>query len=116
MKSAGRKVFDIGGVVATTSGGTVARLTMASAVAVLVLSGSVRPVLAETDAALDDVTAAGLCTGAYPGTNGPDALSPCQWDMSVVNAGAANQVTVTVCWQGPKDARPRFHRVIGYVN
>jgi type IV pilus assembly protein PilV len=34
----------------------------------------------------------------------------------VVNAGAANQVIVTVCWQGPKDARPRFHRVIGYVN
>ncbi len=26
------------------------------------------------------------------------------------------QAIVTVCWQGPKDARPRFHRVIGYVN
>jgi hypothetical protein len=34
----------------------------------------------------------------------------------VVNAGASNQVIVTVCWQGPKDTRPRFHRVIGYVN
>jgi hypothetical protein len=34
----------------------------------------------------------------------------------VVNAGASNQVIITVCWQGPKDARPRFHRVIGYVN
>lgn len=36
----------------------------------------------------------------------------------VVNtaAGAGNQVSVTVCWQGPKDARPRFQRVIGYVN
>jgi type IV pilus assembly protein PilV len=34
----------------------------------------------------------------------------------VVNTGASNQVTVTICWQGPKDARPRFHRVIGYVN
>jgi type IV pilus assembly protein PilV len=34
----------------------------------------------------------------------------------VVNTAAANQVIVTVCWQGPKDARPRFHRVIGYVN
>ena len=34
----------------------------------------------------------------------------------VVNTAAANQVMVTVCWQGPKDARPRFHRVIGYVN
>ena len=35
---------------------------------------------------------------------GPNALAP------------VNQVIVTVCWQGPKDARPRFHRVIGYVN
>lgn len=34
----------------------------------------------------------------------------------VVNTAAANQVIVTVCWQGPKDARPRFQRVIGYVN
>jgi len=34
----------------------------------------------------------------------------------VVNTATANQVTVTVCWQGPKDARPRFHRVIGYIN
>lgn len=34
----------------------------------------------------------------------------------VVNAGTSNQVIVTVCWQGPKDARPRFHRVIAYVN
>lgn len=34
----------------------------------------------------------------------------------VVNTGAANQVIVTVCWQGPKDARPRFQRIIGYVN
>jgi type IV pilus modification protein PilV len=34
----------------------------------------------------------------------------------VVDAGTANQVIVTVCWQGPKDIRPRFHRVIGYVN
>lgn len=34
----------------------------------------------------------------------------------VVDTATANQVIVTVCWQGPKDARPRFHRVIGYVN
>lgn len=34
----------------------------------------------------------------------------------VVNTATGNQVAVTVCWQGPKDARPRFHRVIGYVN
>lgn len=34
----------------------------------------------------------------------------------IVNTAAANQVTVTVCWQGPKDARPRFQRIIGYIN
>lgn len=34
----------------------------------------------------------------------------------VVNTAAANQVAVTVCWQGPKDGRPRFHRIIGYIN
>lgn len=34
----------------------------------------------------------------------------------VVDTANANQVTVTVCWQGPKDARPRFQRVIGHVN
>jgi hypothetical protein len=42
--------------------------------------------------------------------------SPPARQQIVVNAGASNQVIVTVCWQGPKDARPRFHRVIGYVN
>lgn len=34
----------------------------------------------------------------------------------VVNTAIANQVAVTVCWQGPKDGRPRVQRVIGYVN
>lgn len=33
-----------------------------------------------------------------------------------VNTLNGNQVAVTLCWQGPKDARPRFHRVIGYIN
>lgn len=34
----------------------------------------------------------------------------------LVNTATANQVTVTVCWQGPKDGRPRVHRIIGYIN
>jgi type II secretory pathway pseudopilin PulG len=34
----------------------------------------------------------------------------------VVGTTTFDQVIVTVCWQGPKDARPRFHRAIGYVN
>jgi type IV pilus modification protein PilV len=33
-----------------------------------------------------------------------------------IDAGNANRVTVTLCWQGPKDAAPRFQRVIGYIN
>jgi type IV pilus modification protein PilV len=33
-----------------------------------------------------------------------------------INPAIQNQVTVTVCWQGPKDGRPRFQRVIGYIN
>lgn len=34
----------------------------------------------------------------------------------VVDTATANQVVVTVCWQGPKDGRPRVQRVIGYIN
>lgn len=34
----------------------------------------------------------------------------------VVNPANNNQVIVAVCWQGPKDGRPRVQRVIGYVN
>lgn len=48
-----------------------------------------------------------------PGSVTPNATTSRQ--QIVVNA-ANNQVTVTVCWQGPNDGRPRHHRVIGYVN
>lgn len=34
----------------------------------------------------------------------------------VVNTATSNQVIVTLCWQGPKDGRPRVQRVIGYIN
>lgn len=48
---------------------------------------------------------------------GSTAITPGPFRQQiVVNAAAANQVAVTVCWQGPKDARPRFHRIVGYVN
>ena len=50
----------------------------------------------------------------------PDATTANQQQQIVVNAVvdgvAVNQVIVTVCWRGPKDARPRFHRAIGYIN
>jgi len=49
-----------------------------------------------------------------PATRLPGSTAAMQ--QIVVNTAAANQVAVTVCWQGPKDGRPRFHRVIGYIN
>jgi subtilisin family serine protease len=35
--------------------------------------------------------AADLCEASYPGVTGPDELSPCQWDMDVINALAAHE-------------------------
>src|SRR5262249_638329 len=32
----------------------------------------------------------GLCATSYPGVTGPDQLSPCEWDMQVINAAAAH--------------------------
>ncbi len=34
----------------------------------------------------------------------------------VISTADSNRATIVVCWQGPKDAGPRFHRVIAYVN
>ena len=50
----------------------------------------VQPTSGASTAAIDGATAAGLCTTAYPGTTGPDQLSPCQWDMPVIHAGEAH--------------------------
>lgn len=36
-----------------------------------------------------------------------------QIDVSVADS---NRVTITICWQGPKDVTPRFHRIMAYVN
>lgn len=33
-----------------------------------------------------------------------------------IDTANSNRVTVTLCWQGPKDSSARFHRVMGYVN
>jgi lantibiotic leader peptide-processing serine protease len=46
---------------------------------------------AGTSAVIDGATAAGLCTTSYPGTTGPDQLSPCQWDMRVIGSNAAHE-------------------------
>jgi hypothetical protein len=60
-------------------------------------AGNVAPAAADTLAALDTQvvidgsTAAGLCFTSYPDvTAGLDELSPCQWDMEVINALAAH--------------------------
>jgi subtilisin family serine protease len=45
---------------------------------------------AESTAAVDDVTAQGLCAAAYPPSSGTEPLSACQWDMEVINAEAAH--------------------------
>ena len=42
--------------------------------------------LSSADAAVPEADAAALCTTSYPGTTGPDPLSPCQWNMQVINA------------------------------
>ena len=38
-----------------------------------------------------ETSARSLCIAAYPGTTGADPLSPCQWDMTRIQATAANQ-------------------------
>jgi subtilisin family serine protease len=51
-------------------------------------TGSLAPAAA---APVDGTTAAARCTADYPGVTGPDQLSPCQWDMKVINALAAHE-------------------------
>src|SRR3954463_13622959 len=40
--------------------------------------------------AVDGAVAAARCKADYPGVTGPDQLSPCQWDMKVIDAIAAH--------------------------
>lgn len=53
--------------------------------AVAIQSGS-----AGTTALFDGPAARAACTTSYPGVTGPDELSPCQWDMQAISAGAAH--------------------------
>jgi lantibiotic leader peptide-processing serine protease len=66
------------------------RTALAVLAASLFLVVLVQPTSGASTAAIDGATAAGLCTTAYPGTTGPDQLSPCQWDMPVIHAGEAH--------------------------
>ncbi|HEU5102585.1 MAG TPA: S8 family serine peptidase [Roseiflexaceae bacterium] len=61
-----------------------------AAVATLLSVALVQPASAESTVLFDEATAAGRCLTSYPGTTGPDPLSVCQWDMSVINAFAAH--------------------------
>jgi subtilisin family serine protease len=63
--------------------------------AALMLVGSMQAGYADSLAVVDGATASGLCATSYPGTNGPDQLSSCQWDMRVINAGAAHAKPAT---------------------
>jgi lantibiotic leader peptide-processing serine protease len=68
----------------------VPRTGLAVLAAALFLAVVVQPTSGASTAAIDGATAAGLCATAYPGTTGPDQLSPCQWDMPVIHAGEAH--------------------------
>ena len=55
---------------------------LVAAVAALLPMGVVQSAAAESTAAIDAGTAAGLCSAVYPATSGTEPLSPCQWDMA----------------------------------
>jgi lantibiotic leader peptide-processing serine protease len=56
---------------------------------VMILGGMALPASASTVAVIDEGTAKARCDLSYPGTSGPDPLSNCQWDMTVIHAGDA---------------------------
>jgi subtilisin family serine protease len=59
------------------------------ALVMLMLGAFASPASADTEVLIDGATANGRCLTSYPGVSGPDQLSPCQWDMGVINAAAA---------------------------
>src|ERR1044072_561063 len=63
--------------------------------AALLFVGSMDSTQADSLAAIYGATASGACAASYPGTSGPDQLSPCQWDMRVINASAAHAKPAT---------------------
>jgi lantibiotic leader peptide-processing serine protease len=57
----------------------------------LMLGGIVKTVSAETEVLIDEANAKANCIVSYPANSGPDPLSPCQWDMEVIHATAAQK-------------------------
>lgn len=56
----------------------------------LMVSVGIVPAFADEAVVIDEGTASARCDTSYPnGPNGPDPLSPCQWDMQEIHAGEA---------------------------
>ena len=69
---------------------------LTAAAAILLLLAGNRTASAVDTAVIDGGTANGRCLSSYPGApSGPDQLSPCQWDMAVIQADAATQAKAT---------------------
>ena len=59
------------------------------ALVALMLGALAVPASADTAVLIDEAVAQARCLASYPGTGGADPLSACQWDMQLINAGAA---------------------------
>ena len=71
-----------------------ATLVAAAVTSTLVQSASAST--SATEAVIDGGPASALCSTSYPGAPaGPDQLSPCQWDMSAIAAGAETRAIAT---------------------
>lgn len=63
-----------------------------STLVMMVSMMGVFPVSADTTVLFDETAARNRCLTDYPANTGADPLSPCQWDMEVIHATAANAV------------------------
>jgi type IV pilus assembly protein PilV len=63
---------------------------------------------------VDRVTTIDATNKGLPGATGAGGALNRQ--QIVVNPAASNQVTVTICWQTPKDSFPRRHTYVAYIN
>lgn len=60
------------------------------ALAAQLFAGFARPAAASTEVLIDESTAHTRCNTSYPGVNGSDPLSNCQWDMDRIQATLAH--------------------------
>ena len=67
------------------------RTSLAISVALALTALMVATGWADIQVLFDGATARARCAAGYPGTGGPDPLSPCQWDMETINATDAYQ-------------------------